>query len=149
MSHILHKHIKVSVKIVFCHKNKVLYYKTRKGIRDVPGGHVNFGECVLNALERELKEEINFSLTKKPKLVYVWDYFSKDKITHTIYIGYATKLPAMIRFRSKEYGDSIKFVWLDKEEIKKQKFLPHMEKFLIKSINIFSNENSSNDLHKK
>ncbi len=69
---------RLSVKAIFRFNNKVLYYKTIKDVKDVPGGHVEFGEKVLDALKRELNEEIGFNLNFEPKLIYNWSYIKKD-----------------------------------------------------------------------
>jgi len=127
--------IEVSVKIVFRSKNKVLYYKAKHGLRDVPGGHVQFGETLLEALGRELQEEIGFKLTVEPKLINTWTYIPTDKTQHTIYIGYMLNLPEPRLFTSKEYGDSLEFIWLDKDKIKEQKFHPGMEQLLTQAAN--------------
>ena len=74
--------IKVTVKAIFRSGNYVLYYKTSKGIRDLPGGHINFGETTIEALKRELKEEIDFDLNFNPPLLNVWTYISSDQLTH-------------------------------------------------------------------
>jgi len=123
--------IKVSVKIVFFYNDEVLYYVTNKGIRDLPGGHILFGETILQALTRELKEEVGYEIKENPKLIHVWEYFSKDKSTHTAYIGFCLQLSEKIDFKSLEYGDKIKFIWLKKDDISKQNFLPEMEKILL------------------
>ena len=52
MPSITNKFPKVSVKIVFRCGGHFLYYITKSGIRDIPGGHVNFGETILEALKR-------------------------------------------------------------------------------------------------
>ena len=69
---------RLSVKAIFRFKDKVLYYKTTNGIRDVPGGHIEFGESVLDALKRELNEEIGFDLNFEPEFIYNWSYIKKD-----------------------------------------------------------------------
>lgn len=102
-------------------------------MKDIPGGHVQFGETLLEALQRELQEEIGFNLTIEPKLIHAWTYVPTDKTEHTVYVGYLLDLPESTLFQSKEFGDSIEFVWLDKDDIKEQKFHPGMEKLLIQA----------------
>lgn len=124
---------RVSVKIVFRNRKSVLYHKTKDGIRDIPGGHIEFGETILEALKRELKEEFGFNLTKEPKLLYVWTYFSRDKSAHRVYIVYILDIPKKLKFKHKE-RDDLEFVWLKKNEIKAQKFLPGIERLLLKAV---------------
>ncbi|PIS42779.1 MAG: hypothetical protein COT24_01750 [Candidatus Kerfeldbacteria bacterium CG08_land_8_20_14_0_20_40_16] len=128
------KYSKIAVKALFRSGDRVLYYKTKKGIRDLPGGHLHFGENILGALKRELNEELDFTFNKEPPLVHAWTYFSSDKKQHHVYIGFLFVLPKPISFVSKEYGDSIKFIWLDKNEIRAQRFPLGMEKALIKAV---------------
>lgn len=127
----MNQSIKVSVKMVFYYKDEALYYITDKGVRDLPGGHIEFGETILQALSRELEEELGFKLTEMPRLIHAWEYFSKNKSTHAVYIGFTLELSEKLDFRSLEFGNKIKFVWLPKGEIKKQKFLPEMERVLL------------------
>jgi len=124
---------RVSVKVVFRNRKKVLYHKTKDGIRDIPGGHIEFGETLFDALKRELKEELDFNLKKEPKLLYVWTYFSRDKNIHRVYIVYLLDIPTRLKFKHRE-RDDLKFIWLGKNEIKAQKFLPEMERLLLKAV---------------
>jgi len=122
---------KLSVKAIFRFKDKVLYYKTTKDIRDVPGGHIEFGESVLDALKRELNEEIGFDLNFKPELIYNWSYIKKEKLIHRVYFVYLIDLSKQLEFKSKEYPNEIEFIWLNKNKIKEQNFLPDFEKSLL------------------
>jgi 8-oxo-dGTP pyrophosphatase MutT (NUDIX family) len=133
MNQSLKKYPKVCVKIVFRCGNSVLYYKTDQGIRDIPGGHIEFGETIADALKRELKEELNYEIDVSPKLLYAWTYISRDDQSHRVYIGYLLDLAKKIKFKSKEFGEALKFTWLNKKDIKKQKFLPEMKTLLLKA----------------
>ena len=124
----------VSVKVVFKCGNKVLYQESGH-TRDIPGGHIEFGETVLGALKRELQEELNYKLETEPCLLYAWSYTSRDKTAHKIYIVYVLNLENEIKFYSQE-DSSLKFIWLDKADIKSKKFLPEMEKLFIKAVNL-------------
>ncbi|OHA44714.1 MAG: hypothetical protein A3G04_03960 [Candidatus Taylorbacteria bacterium RIFCSPLOWO2_12_FULL_44_9] len=132
MPSITNKFPKVSVKIVFRCGGHFLYYITKSGIRDIPGGHVNFGETILEALKRELKEELGYKLTKAPKFLDTWSYIRKDKNAHRIYFVFTLKLPTKNNFKSLEFGDDLEFIWLHKNQIKEQKFLPEMEALFLK-----------------
>ena len=122
---------RLSVKAIFRFNNKVLYYKTTKDVRDVPGGHVEFGESILGALKRELNEEIGFNLNFDPELIYNWSYIKKEKSIHRVYFVYLINLSEQLKFKSKEYPNEIEFIWLNKDKIKKQNFLPDFEKSLL------------------
>lgn len=127
---------KASVKIVLRAGNRVMFHRTKDGIRDLPGGHIEFGETIIGALKRELLEEIGFNLKVKPKLFYVWTYISRDKSKQEVYVVYLADIGKKPRkFFHKERND-IEFVWLKKREIKKQKFLPEMENLLLKAFGV-------------
>jgi len=127
---------KVGVKIVLRAGGKVMFHKTKDGIRDLPGGHIEFGETIIGALKRELLEEMGFDLKVKPKLFYAWTYISRDKSRQEVYVVYLADIGKKPRnFFHKERND-IEFVWLKKGEIKKQKFLPEMENLLLKAFEV-------------
>jgi len=103
----------VAVKIIFRLKNKALIMRHRNGIFDFPGGRIEFGESPLAALKRELKEELNYSLTKKPKFFNIWTYLSKNKKRHSIFLTYVLRVSKKPKMRSSEKAD---LLWLTKKE---------------------------------
>lgn len=115
---------RVSVKAVFRCGDYVLYSKSPKGIRDIPGGHVEFGENTIEALTRELKEELGFKLKKEPKLLYVWTYINRNGTAHRVYIVYIVDVSQKVRFSFKENQGGAKLFWLHKNAIRAQRFLP-------------------------
>jgi len=122
------------VKLIFrCNKN-VLYQITNGKIRDIPGGTVKFGETLMEALRRELKEELNYILEKDPRLLYVWTYLSSDGLTHRVLIIYILDIQKQIKFVHQEDQGQTRFIWISKEKIKAEKFLPEMEKALLCAI---------------
>ncbi|MFH1527356.1 MAG: NUDIX hydrolase [Bacteroidota bacterium] len=116
----------VTVKIIFRLNNKALIMHHRNGIFDLPGGRIEFGESPLEALKRELKEELNYSLTKKPKFFNVWNYLSKNRKRHSIFLTYILRLSRMPKIHSSEKAN---LLWLTKKEflnrrvIKNKKFV--------------------------
>ncbi|MDP3014933.1 MAG: NUDIX hydrolase [bacterium] len=130
------KELKISVKAVFRAKNKVMFHKSKDGVRDLPGGHIEFGETIIEALKRELMEEINFDLNNDPKLLHVWTYICKNKNIHRVYIVYLIDIGNNPKkFVHQEVND-MEFVWLKKEKVKEQCFLPEMENLLLKAFDI-------------
>lgn len=124
---------RVTVKALFRCKDKVLYQVTDGKIRDIPGGHIEFGETTMEALERELREELDYSLAQNPKLLDVWTYLSSDGKSHRVNIVYLIDISEEVQFKHVEDGERTEFVWLDKSDIKAQDFLPKMESCLLKA----------------
>jgi ADP-ribose pyrophosphatase YjhB (NUDIX family) len=108
------KYPNVSVKIIFKYKNQTLMLRHKNGAFDFPGGRMKWGESILGALNRELKEELNYSLKEEPKLFQVWNYISQDKKRHTVLINYILKLKKKPRLFSPEKS---KILWLTKREL--------------------------------
>jgi ADP-ribose pyrophosphatase YjhB (NUDIX family) len=123
------KYPTVAVSIIFRYKNKILMLKHKNGKFTLPGGRMEWKESVLGALDRELKEELNYSLGKlegKLELFNVWNYISKNGRRHNVYIQYIHQLNKKPNFSSPE---GLQPVWLTKKElilkniIKDEKFL--------------------------
>jgi len=73
------KYPNVSLKLLMRYKNKVLILKEKNGAFSFPDGRIKWGESLLDALNRELKEEIGYSLEKLPEVFGVWNYISKNR----------------------------------------------------------------------
>lgn len=125
---------RASVKIVFRCGDSVLYYKKTNGINDIPGGHIEFGEDILEALKRELMEELGFSLISEPVLFHAWSYFSRDKSAHRVYFVYLLELPEKLQFKSLEEPDDIEFIWATKDDILEADIMAQQKEFLIKAL---------------
>ena len=120
------KYPNVSVKLFLKHRNKILMLLQKNGRFDLPGGRVEWGETVLGALKRELKEELDYNLKKEPELIHIYDYVSDDKKRRSVIIDYIYPLNKMPKLSSPE---KLKLFWLTKRElleegiIKEKKFL--------------------------
>lgn len=108
------KYPNVSIKIILKFENKILMFKHNNGVFEFPGGRMEWGESIMGALNRELKEELDYSLEKEPELFSVYNYISKDKERHSVLIQYIQRLDKMPILSSLEKVD---FVWLSREEI--------------------------------
>jgi len=120
------KYPNVTIKIIFRYKNKILMFRHPNGAFEFPGGRVEWRESILGALNRELKEELNYSLKEEPELFQVWNYISKNRRRHSVMINFIHQLVKKPKFSSLEKP---KILWLTKREliskniIKDKKFL--------------------------
>ena len=96
------KYPNVVVNIIFKYKDKILMLKHKDGHFGFPGGRVEWREPLLNALKRELKEELDYSLRTEPELFNTWSYIPKDKKRHSVFIQYILKLNKEHKFFSPE-----------------------------------------------
>jgi len=122
----------VAVAIILRHKDKMLILRHKNGAMKFPGGKMEWGESILRALYRELKEELNYSLKKEPELFSVFNYISKDKKRHTVFIDYIYPLAKKPKLTSPE---KLEILWLTEKEliskniIKDEKFLDKIFKW--------------------
>lgn len=111
----MNKYPNVAVKILFRYKDRVLMLKHKNGARDFPGGRIEWGESILEALKRELKEELNLVLEKDPELFDAWNYISKNKKRHSVFIYYiylSDKKPQLIS------AEGARVLWLRKKDMR-------------------------------
>ena len=47
---------------------------------DIPGGRINVGEPIFQALAREIKEEAGLTMKNEPRILYAQDIFVADKL---------------------------------------------------------------------
>lgn len=86
------KYPNVTVKVIFRYKNRILILRHKNGVFSFPGGRMKWGESILGVLNRELKEEINYSLESEPELLEVWNYISKNRLRHSVMINFIKQL---------------------------------------------------------
>jgi len=108
------KYPNVTLKIIFKYKDKILMLKHPNGAFEFPGGRMEWGESILGALNRELKEELNYSLKEEPELFQVWNYISKNKRRHNVFINYIQRLAKKPKLSSPE---KLKILWLTKKDL--------------------------------
>jgi len=110
------KYPNVAVAIILRYRDRILIlkHKNENGALKFPGGKMEWGESILGALYRELKEELNYSLKKEPELFSVFNYISKDKKVHDVFIDYIYPLTKKPKLSSPE---KLEILWLTKREI--------------------------------
>lgn len=117
----------VDVTIIFRYKDKALILKHKNGAFSFPGGRMEWGESIFGALDRELKEELDYSLDcleEEPKLLDAWNYISKDGKRHEVFLHYTYRLNEKPELSSPE-GHQL--LWLTKDEMKKQNIIKDPE----------------------
>jgi len=75
---------------------------------------MEWGESILQALNRELREELNYSLKSEPDLLDVWNYISKNRARHSIMIYFIQQLAKKPELSSPE---KLKIIWLNKNSV--------------------------------
>ena len=109
---------KFSVKGIVCKNGKVFMLKDNKGIWELPGGKIDFGEHPLESLKREFLEELGVKEVKIGDVVNVWDFTVnvKSTIYHFIIIVYECEANLSNINISDEH---LEYKWIKLDEIHK------------------------------
>lgn len=85
---------------------------------------MEFDEKILDTLKRELKEELDYNLTKEPEFLDVYNYVSKNKKRHSVFLNYTLNLKEKPELADKE---GAKNLWLTKQEFISKKIIKEKE----------------------
>ena len=136
--------IRVNVKMIFRCGDEAMYYLVERiGVRDFPGGGVEYGETLIDALKRELKEEIGYDLVETPRQAGIVDYVPDDTSVHHIIIGFTIALPSKPTFtfhhdNDEHPEDVITFHWVHKDDIDRKPFCPNHKTLLRNAFDVQS-----------
>jgi ADP-ribose pyrophosphatase YjhB (NUDIX family) len=120
--------IRTGVKAFIIHDGKVLVIKERVRrngietiIHDVPGGGIELGETLHEALEREVMEEVGLAISIDHP-VGGWDFVIKNPEAgvHIICLGFQCQLigePIIDVTKNPAQEDIFATIWMTKEEI--------------------------------
>jgi 8-oxo-dGTP diphosphatase len=126
------KEIAPSIKVIIKKRNKILLVKTLEDGLDIPGGRVEYGESNEETLNRELKEELGITInTKKLKLFHSWNYVSKSKNRHYVYVVYLYSGKITGKLKKIEVED---IFWMSEKEVRALKHIPHFKKMLLRAL---------------
>lgn len=98
-------------------------YRTEATIAgwEFPGGKVEKGETILQAIERECKEELNLEVIPQ-KTLGRWDYLIKGKWYSLYLVESLLNENALTRIELREH---LEVIWVPQEEIDQIDWLPH------------------------
>lgn len=95
--------------------------KTKKFYPDVyelPGGHVDFGEDIVDGLKREVREELGMTINVGDPF-YVFTYDNNVKGSHSIEVIYFAKFVEPIEQIKIDLDDHSEYLWLGANELDK------------------------------
>lgn len=101
----------VGVKLIIKSGNTILLirrkgYEHLDGTWDIPGGRIDPSEPLLDALQREVREEIGASFSAAPKLLRAQDIFVERKDLHVVRLTYIVDENVAVAKLSDEHSDS-------------------------------------------
>ena len=115
--------IETTIRAVIEEKGKVLLCWHKRGNHYFfPGGHLEFGENIKEALAREIKEELNVKMTKVSFIGVVDNIFKADgEMHHEMGLFFKAEVEKISTSSQEEHID---FVLIDKKKLSKTKVYP-------------------------
>ena len=95
---------------------RALTKKFMPGIVEVPGGHIEFGEDIVEGLKREIMEEFGMGI-KVGDPFYAFTYTNEVKGSHSIEVIYFCQFTDDISNIKLNLEEHSGFIWLEEEEI--------------------------------
>ncbi len=86
------------------------------GVYEIPGGHIDYGENIINGLKREIREELGVEIQVGDPFE-VFDYTNEVKGSHSIEVIYFATLlgePADIKLHPEDHST---FGWFSADEL--------------------------------
>ena len=124
--------IEVIDRAVIIHRGKILLCKSKDAnYYFLPGGHVEFGETLLKALSREIKEELGTTVKSAKFIDVVENVFTAKKRTY-----HELDLIFRVRLKNNKVASlekHIEFHWVPTNRLKQTRILPTaIKKILLK-----------------
>lgn len=86
------------------------------GVYEIPGGHIDFGENIIQGLKREINEEFEIEVTIGDPFA-VFDYTNPIKGSHSIEVIYFATLvdsPDAIQLHAEDHSS---YMWVAKDQL--------------------------------
>jgi ADP-ribose pyrophosphatase YjhB (NUDIX family) len=112
------KKINVRLRIVIIKDGKLLVqYRQKQDFYHYVGGHLEWGETILEGCKREIFEECNEAKFEFKKILYVCDFTQTEKNEHNVeffILGELDKYDGLERWMDPEHPDNdVWCTWLD------------------------------------
>lgn len=109
----------------FLHKDGLLFAPRRAATKkflpdkfELPGGHIEYGEDIVEGLKRELEEEFGIQV-KTGYPFFAFTYMNEVKQTHSVEIVYFVQLKNPEQKISLNPDDHSEYKWLNETQAKK------------------------------
>lgn len=119
--------IELIVRVIIKRENKILLCKMKKqGYYFLPGGHVEFGDSLIDTIYKELQEEIGLKREQINNILYkdfLENFFeNSDEKHHELNMIFTANIDETLEIKSQE--SHIDFEWIEMSEIHNINFLP-------------------------
>lgn len=125
--------------LIFNKENKLFLMTSPKwkGKYVIPGGHIELGETIEQALKREIKEETNLDIYDIEFVIFQEFIFGEEfhEKRHFIFLNYACKTNDNKVILDKEGSD---YVWVDINEALNLSIEPHARAVILEYKNKFN-----------
>lgn len=88
------------------------------GVFELPGGHIEFGEDMVEGLKREVREEFGVDITVGDPFGY-FTYMNEVKKSHSIEVVYFAQLTSPLEDITLNPADHSEYVWVAANELEK------------------------------
>lgn len=120
---------RVSAKAIVVKDDKILLVQEPDGRWELPGGGIDASETIEQALKRELKEELDASISKiAKKPLYIWTQEREKKGVkyNCLFLGYEVKVKSL---KFKKTKEAIKAEFFTKKDMQKLNLHINLTKF--------------------
>jgi 8-oxo-dGTP pyrophosphatase MutT (NUDIX family) len=88
------------------------------GVYELPGGHIDYGEDLVQGLKREIKEEFNMDI-KVGDCFYAFTYLNKVKGSHSVEILFFAQFTSPETQLKLDPEDHSEFKWMSRQDYEK------------------------------
>ena len=93
---------------------------------DIPGGRINVGEPIFDALAREIKEETGLTMQDEPRIVYAQDILRIEG-RHVVRLTFEANAGGEVKLDPKEHSN---YEWVSLEKMDNLYLDPYLEPVL-------------------
>lgn len=123
---------RLSVKaLIYNEEHKFLLLKEKKGIRDFPGGGIEYRETPQETIQRELSEELGITekIEINTKIMHFIAYYYQEKEVGVWLAFYEVSLPSKVEIQKGD-AECVEYGYFSIEEAKKLDLHPNAQHFL-------------------